>query len=132
MVESYSVFLDLTDGGDTARSRTEVRFRCRDQGAATFANLDAVAVHEVVLNGEPLDPRSVADGRLPLQGLAAENSLVVDATVAVSRSGSGLTQYTDPADGHGYVLANCFPTAAPSVFCCFDQPDLREIGRAHV
>ncbi len=23
------------------------------------------------------------------------------------------------------MLANCFPTAAPSVFCCFDQPDLR-------
>ncbi|HEY2314223.1 MAG TPA: aminopeptidase N [Streptosporangiaceae bacterium] len=124
-VESYSVFLDLTDGGDTARSRTEIRFRCREQGAATFAGLDAVAVHEVVLNGEPLDPRSVADGRLPLRGLAAENSLVVDATVAVSRSGSGLTQYTDPADGRTYVLANCFPTAAPSVFCCFDQPDLR-------
>jgi len=29
------VFLDLTDGGDTARSRTEIRFRCREQGAAS-------------------------------------------------------------------------------------------------
>jgi aminopeptidase N len=124
-VESYSVFLDLTDGGDTARSRTELRFRCREDGAATFADLDAVAVHEVLLNGEPLDPASVAAGRLPLQDLVADNALVVDATVALSRSGSGLTQYTDPADGSSYVLANCFPTAAPSVFCCFDQPDLR-------
>jgi aminopeptidase N len=124
-VESYSVFLDLTDDRDTARSRTEVRFRCREPGAMTFADLDALAVHEVVLNGEPVDPSSVAVGRVPLAGLSADNLLVVDATVAVSRSGSGLTQYTDPGDGRGYVLANCFPTAAPSVFCCFDQPDLR-------
>jgi aminopeptidase N len=124
-VESYSVFLDLTDGGDTARSRTEIRFRCSERGATTFADLDVAAVHDVVLNGEPLDPRSVTSGRLPLPGLAADNSLIVDATVALSRSGSGLTHYSDPADGHSYVLANCFPTAAPTVFCCFDQPDLR-------
>jgi aminopeptidase N len=124
-VESYSVFLDLTDGGDAAWSRTEVRFRCREEGAATFANLDAVTVHEVVLNGEHLDPKSVADGRVPLANLAADNTLVVDAWVPLSQSGSGLTQYTDSVDGQRYVLANCFPTAAPSVFCCFDQPDLR-------
>ena len=124
-VESYSIFLDLTEGGDTAWSRTEIRFRCREEGAATFANLDAVTVHEIILNGERLDPKSVADGRVPLDDLAAENTLVVDAWVPLSRSGSGLTQYTDSADGQRYVLANCFPTAAPSVFCCFDQPDLR-------
>jgi aminopeptidase N len=124
-VESYSVFLDLTDRADAARSRTEIRFRCREQGAATFANLDAVTVHEVVLNGEHLDPKSVVDGRLPLPDLAADNTLVVDAWVALSRSGSGLTQYGDPVDGQHYALANCFPIAAASVFCCFDQPDLR-------
>src|SRR5262249_15635958 len=60
-----------------------------------------------------------------LAGLAESNTLTVDATIEVSGSGSGLAQYTDPADGHRYILANCFPTAAPSVFCCFDQPDLR-------
>jgi len=124
-VESYSVFLDLTGSGDTARSRTEVRFRCRADGAATFADLDAITVHEVVLNGEPIDPGSVSAGRIPLRDLAEENSLAVVATVPLSRSGRGLTQYTDPADGQRYVLANCFPTSAPSVFCCFDQPDLR-------
>ena len=119
------MFLDLTGSGDSARSHTEILFSCSDPGAATFADLDAVAVHEVMLNGEPADPRLGAKGRLRLRGLAASNSLSVDATVALSGSGSGLTQYIDPADGHRYVLANCFPTAAPSVFCCFDQPDLR-------
>ena len=98
---------------------------CREQDVPTFADLDAITVHEVVLNGEPIDPAAVIAGRVPLAGLAADNTLVVEATVPVSRSGSGLTQYTGPADGRSYVLANCFPTAAPSVFCCFDQPDLR-------
>jgi aminopeptidase N len=124
-VESYQIFLDLTTGADTARSRTEIRFSCREPGATTFADLDAVAVHEVVLNGVPVHPNSVTDGRLPLPGLVASNTLTVDATVALTRSGNGLSQYTDPADGSRYVLANCFPTAAPRVFCCFDQPDLR-------
>ena len=124
-VESYAVLLDLTGGGDTARSRTEIQFSCREPGAATFADLEALAIHKVVLNGRPADPRLAPDGRLALAGLADSNTLTVDATVAVSGSGSGLTQYTDPADGRRYVLANCFPTTAPSVFCCFDQPDLR-------
>jgi len=124
-VESYQIFLDLTTGVDTARSRTEIRFSCREPGATTFADLDAAAVHEVVLNGAPVHPNSVTDGRLPLPGLAASNTLTVDATVALTRGGSGLTQYADPADGSRYVLANCYPTAAPRVFCCFDQPDLR-------
>lgn len=124
-VESYQIFLDLTTGVDTARSRTEIRFSCREPGATTFADLDAVAVHEVVLNGVPVHPNAVADERLPLPGLGVSNTLTVDATVALTRGGSGLTQYADPADGSRYVLANCFPTAAPRVFCCFDQPDLR-------
>ncbi len=124
-VDSYQIFLDLTTGVDTARSRTEIRFNCREPGATTFAGIDAVAVHDVVLNGVPADPNAVADGRLPLPDLAASNTLTVDATVALARTGSGLTQYTDPVDGARYVLANCYPTAAAQVFCCFDQPDMR-------
>ena len=124
-VDSYAVFLDLTGPGDTARSRTEVTFTCHQPGAATFADLEPVALHEVLLNGKPLDRAALANGRLRLPYLAARNSLTVDATVPISAGGSGLTRFTDPADGQRYVLASCFPTAAPRVFCCFDQPDLR-------
>ncbi|HTA01292.1 MAG TPA: M1 family aminopeptidase, partial [Streptosporangiaceae bacterium] len=123
-VESYAVSLDLTDGAESARSRTEIRFSCRVPGEATFADLDASAVHAIVLNGEPVDPGSVAAGRLPLRRLAASNTLTVDATVAVS-AGAGLSAYADPADGNRYLVASCFPAAAGSIFCCFDQPDLR-------
>jgi aminopeptidase N len=38
-VESYDVFLDLTT--EPVRSRSEIRFRCRQPGAATFADLTA-------------------------------------------------------------------------------------------
>lgn len=124
-VDSYAVFLDLTAPGDTARSRTEISFTCHEPGATTFADLEPVALHEALLNGKPLDQSALSRGRLQLTGLGPRNSLTVDATVPIGTGGSGLTRYTDPADGQRYVVANCYPTAAPRVFCCFDQPDLR-------
>ncbi len=121
-VRAYDVFLDLTAGATgPVRSRTEIRFGCREPGAATFADLTA-AVISAVLNGRAVGP--AAGGRLGLPGLAAENVLVVDAEVAGSGDGRGLTWFTDPADGASYLLYMGYPTEAPSVFCCFDQPDL--------
>jgi aminopeptidase N len=119
-VESYDVFLDLA--ADPVRSRTEIRFRCREPGAATFADLATAAVRSAVAGGRDLEPARA--GRLSLPGLEAENVLAVDAEVAYSRDGRGLTRFTDPADGATYVLSSCYPTHAPSIFCCFDQPAL--------
>jgi aminopeptidase N len=117
-VWSYDVFLDLTAGpAGPARSRTEVRFGCREPGTATFAELTATAVSSV-LNGRPVGP--AAQGRLGLPELAAENVLVVQAEVA----GSALSWFTDAADGAEYLLFMGYPTEAPGVFCCFDQADL--------
>ena len=119
-VDSYDVFLDLT--ADPVRSRTEIRFGCREPGAATFAELTTAAVPGAMLNGRAVGPPGA--GRLGLPGLAAQNVLVVDAEVAYSRGGSGLTRFTDPADGAVYLLYMGYPTKSPGVFCCFDQPDL--------
>ena len=118
-VTSYEVFLDLT--ADPVRSRTEIRFGCRTQGAATFAELEARALG-ADLNGRHLEPAE--DGRLRLPGLADRNVLTVDAEVASARGGLGLTWFTDPVDGARYASLMCYPTHAPSVFCCFDQLDL--------
>jgi aminopeptidase N len=123
-VRAYDVFLDLTAGpAGPVRSRTEIRFGCREPGAATFADLTAT-VTSAVLNGQAVGP--AADGRLGLPGLAAENVLVVEAEAEVAGSGGGhrLTWFTDPADGASYLLYMGYPTEAPSLFCCFDQPDL--------
>ena len=52
-VESYDVFLDLTT--EPVRSRSEIRFRGRQPGAATFADLTA-EMTSAVLNGAELEP----------------------------------------------------------------------------
>ena len=114
-VTSYEVFADLT--AEPVRSRTEVRFGCREQGASTFAELTATATR-VVLNGREL--AGPADGRLALPGLDAQNALTVEAEA----DGDALSRFTDPADDAGYLLFTGYPTNSPSLFCCFDQPDL--------
>ncbi len=117
----YDVFLDLA--ATPASSRTRVRFRCRRPGADTFAQLDLAATSDVRLNGQPLPPPD--GGRLRLSGLAAENVLVADGTIAdVGGMDPGLIRFTDPADGAAYVLADGFPDQAARLFCCFDQPSL--------
>ena len=123
-VASYDVLLDLT--GDVVRSRTAIRFACREPGATTFADLAMPTVGRAVCNGRDLDPGGAGTGgRLRLTGLAADNVLEVEAESGHSGTGPGLSWFTDPADGSRYVLATCYPTQAPAVFCCFDQPDLR-------
>ena len=125
-VESYDVSVDLAADPGSVRSSTVIRFRCRTPGAATHADLVSRAMTVATLNGRPVDPGAdLSDGRLWLRDLAASNVLRVDAEFGYSRDGRGPSRFTGAADGAQFVLATCFPTAAPRLFCCFDQPDLR-------
>jgi aminopeptidase N len=121
-VESYDVFLDLT--AEPVLSRTEVRFRWLRTDASTFADLRTQGVRSVALDGVSLPPPE--GGRLRLSRASADEQavLVVEAEVGYSQEGRGLSRFTDPADGAGYVMAYCYPDCGPEVFCCFDQPDL--------
>jgi aminopeptidase N len=124
-VISYQVELDLTGGAETFGSATVVRFRCATPGAASFIELTAPAVREMVLNGRPV-PASAFDGdRIQLAGLAAENELRVVADCAYSRSGEGLHRFTDPADGGVYLYSDLETFDAHRIYACFDQPDLK-------
>ena len=60
-----------------------------------------------------------------LADLAADNVLEVEATMAYRHDGQGLHRSTDPADEEDYVYGHLFLDAAPTVFACFDQPDLK-------
>ncbi|MGP8301762.1 aminopeptidase N [Streptomyces inhibens] len=131
-VDGYDVALDVRSAvgqGATAatfRSRTTLRFRCTEPGASTFADLLAPSVTSVTLNGRELDPAVVFDGsRIALDELAAENTLVVDAQCAYSRTGEGLHRFVDPEDGEVYLYTQYEPADSRRVFANFEQPDLK-------
>ncbi|MEV0369314.1 aminopeptidase N [Streptomyces sp. NPDC050636] len=139
-VDRYDVALDVRsavrhDGAaaalsrppaQTFRSLTTIRFRCAEPGTSTFADLLAPSVTSVTLNGRALDPAAVFDGtRIALDGLAAENTLVVDAQCAYSRTGEGLHRFVDPEDGEVYLYTQYEPADARRVFANFEQPDLK-------
>jgi aminopeptidase N len=129
-VDSYDVFLDLA--AEPVLSRTEVRFRWLRPSVSTFAELRTQGVRGVTFNGVRLPPPE--DGRLRLSraGGGDQAVLVAEADAGYSQEGWGLSRFTDPADGAGYVLAFCYPDGGPELFCCFDQPDLTATFRLAV
>ncbi len=124
-VRNYRIALDLTLEGNRFCSDTTITFAAAEPGADTFLDLRALEVLSVELNGEPVDPAGLTDGRLPLTGLQAENTLRVQAMMAYSSDGEGIHRHVDPADGRTYLYAMSFLDAAPRWFACFDQPDLK-------
>jgi aminopeptidase N len=124
-VHSYRVELDLTTGSEVFGSTTRISFAANAAGRSTFLDLRPRKLRSVTLNGRPLDPAELDDGRIALPGLAAENEVVVVADMAYSRECEGLHRYVDPADGLVYTYAFVFIDNAPRIFACFDQPDLK-------
>ena len=127
-VDTYHVSLDLTQGERTFGSTSVIRFSCAEPGAETYADLVAEAVHEITLNGRPIDPATAyRDGRIALDDLAAENELRVTASCAYGTDGGGLGRYTDSADGKVYTYSNCEPSDARRIYADFEQPDLKAV-----
>ncbi|MDQ6526006.1 aminopeptidase N [Nocardioides sp. LHD-245] len=122
-VTSYDVELDLSQSEETFRALTTIRFR--SERATTFVDLKARAVHAIRLEGQALDLDLPSDGRVALDLGAGDHELVVEATMGFRNDGEGLHRSVDPADGRAYVYGMSFMDAAPSVFACFDQPDLK-------
>ncbi|WP_460788278.1 aminopeptidase N [Nocardioides maradonensis] len=126
----YDVALDLARDDRTFGSRTTIRF---GSGVGrTFLDLRPAVLRSATLDGRPLDLGTWERGRLPLELDAGEHELVVDAVMAFRSDGEGLHRSVDPADGRHYVYAMSFLDAAPTVFACFDQPDLKAPYTLHV
>ena len=125
-VSSYEVELDLTVGSESFGSVSVVRFAA-EPGSATFADLVTEGpIHEITLNGRPLDPSAVfADSRIALDGLAAENVLRVHADCQYSHTGEGLHRMVDPVDGGVFLYTQFEVPDARRVFADFEQPDLK-------
>ncbi|MFZ3469579.1 aminopeptidase N [Streptomyces sp. 4.24] len=126
-VRHYEVALDLTTGDETFESSTVIRFAARTAGD-TFLELKPDELRSAELDGHPLDPAGLTDGRLPLTGLTeGPHELRVDARMRYSRTGEGLHRFTDPADGETYVYTQMFLDDVQRVFPAFDQPDLKAV-----
>ena len=126
----YDVALDLAAGERTFGSRTTIRFA---SGAGrTFAEVRPVELRSAYLDGERVDAGAWRDGRLALTLGAGEHELVVEALMPFRTDGEGLHRSVDPADGRHYVYGMSFLDAAPTVFACFDQPDLKAPYTFHV
>ncbi|MEV5936809.1 aminopeptidase N [Streptomyces sp. NPDC093250] len=130
-VDSYEIDLDLSGAqeGGTFRSVTTVRFDVAEDGdgAESFIDLVAPAVHQVTLNGDSLDPAEVfADSRITLPGLLrGRNVLRVEAECAYTNTGEGLHRFVDPVDDQAYLYTQFEVPDARRVFASFEQPDLK-------
>jgi aminopeptidase N len=128
-ITSYDVTLDLR-GERTFPSRTVIGLVSR--GGDTFLDLKAASLASIRLDDASLPVESWADGRYPLTLPAGEHRIEVDATMRFRNDGEGLHRAVDPADGRPYLYQMSFMSAAPSVFACFDQPDLKAPYTLHV
>ena len=123
-VTRMEVELDLDRGAATFGSVTRIHLTAAADGQ-TFVDVKPETLHHAQLDGVELDVTSLRGGRLPLAVTAGEHVLEVDATMAYSHDGEGLHRATDPADGEDYVFSHLFLDAAPAVFACIDQPDVK-------
>jgi len=125
-VGHYDVELDLSDVKTSATftSTTTVTFT-GVEGASVFIDLVAPTLVSATLNGNSVDASHFDGTRLQLEGLAAENTLVVVAECAYSNTGEGLHKFTDPADDEVYLYSQFEIADARQVFACFDQPSLK-------
>ena len=123
-VVRYDVLVDLRDSAD----RSSGAMRCHgavlmpEAGARTFVDCCAEVV-SATLNGVALPPAE--EGRIPLEGLAAENVLVVQTVQSGTTDGPGVHKAVDPLDALVYVWTSFEPDEARFVWACFDQPDLK-------
>lgn len=123
--QSYDITLDLTKGADVFGSKTVVRFTATE-GASTFIDLIAEDIHAITLNGVSIDPASAyADSRIALDGLGAQNELIVDADGRYTNTGEGLHRFVDPVDGEVYLYSQFEVPDSRRVFAVFEQPDLK-------
>ncbi|MGY6022335.1 aminopeptidase N [Streptomyces spinosirectus] len=126
-VHRYTIDLDLTTGDETFDSRTVIRFSAHAD-ADTFVELKPAELRSATLDGQPLDPGTLNENRLPLKGLTVgEHELRVDASMRYSRTGEGMHRFTDPTDGETYLYTQLFMEDVQRVFAAFDQPDLKSV-----
>ena len=129
-VDNYRIALDLTDGAGQPsqgafRSTTTVTFDALP-GSDTVIDIAATSIQRATLNGRDLDVSAYDESTgITLRGLAAHNTVEVDAYCSYSNTGEGLHRFVDPVDDEVYLYSQFETADAKRMFACFDQPDLK-------
>src|SRR3954447_24911373 len=125
-VDRYDIDVDLTGllDGLEWRATSRVTFGCTTPGASTFVDC-AASVSAATLNGVDIPADRIGDGRIQLDGLAADNVLVVASEQTDTGSQQGVQRCVDPSDKEVYVWTSFEPDDARMCWACFDQPDLK-------
>ena len=122
----YDIEVDFTgmaEGPDFAAVST-IRFRTLGGATDTFVDC-AAEVRSARLNGADIDVADIADSRIALHDLAAENVLVVESVQSRTNESTGIHRSVDLADKQVYVWTSFEPDEARRAWACFDQPDLK-------
>jgi aminopeptidase N len=124
-VESYEVFLDITDKGDTFFARSTINFKCNKTGYSTFLDAVAERVVSATLNGSPVNTSGFDGETIYLSNLQSENVLVVEVETPYSKTGEGLQKSVDPVDSEVYLYSQGETAHIRKMYPCFDQPNLK-------
>ena len=105
-VDSYEVFLDLTSGAETFKSRTSVKFAARTEGS-TFIDVVAASLTSAILNGTALDTSGFDGESLHVSPTTGDPSNRVDrAGILVAKYGENLAQADTPEDAHDSLMSS--------------------------
>ena len=124
-VDSYEVFLDVTNPGDTFFARSTIKFTCNKTGYSTFVDTLAQRVISATLNGAAVDTSAFDGQTIYLSNLQADNLLVVEVESLYSKTGEGLQKSVDPADNETYLYSQGQTAHIRKMYPCFDQPNLK-------
>lgn len=126
-IDTYKVHLDLTQGREHYIARTTVTLSCTTPGYSTFIDVVANRIISASLNGSAIDISKFDGTSLFINGLAAQNELVVEAEMTYSKVGEGLQLSVDPVDDEAYLYSMGETAHIRKMYPCFDQPDLKAI-----
>ena len=125
-VHEIRVELDLRQARDLARtgfgSTTTLSFDATTPD--TWIDFIGEDIQRVTVNGAD-QPVEYDGARVTIRGLAASNTVTIEATGSYSRSGEGLHRFVDPVDGETYLYTQYEPADARRVMACFEQPDMK-------
>ena len=131
---AYDLRLAITPGAGEVKGRVLIRFALpedRDLPGPLVLDWGGGELGDVEVNTRDTAVRAVHDHVLvPAAALRRGlNVFTATFTSKVAPTGTPLTVYKDPADGHEYWYTLVVPADAHRLYPCFDQPDVRAVFR---